>query len=139
MTPAIRSAFDGEMNAARSAFGAMRYGDAVPHLERPHVLGQRYFLAHLITHWWMLRVGCVRRDSREVVGQLTRILAVFPGYLFGWVPAGNTGGANVSAVRPMPLPADLAQPLHSYARGRGVASRVVVWTLLFGLAWLVLH
>jgi hypothetical protein len=24
-----------------------------------------------------------------------------------WVPVGNTGGANVSAMRPMPVPSDL--------------------------------
>jgi hypothetical protein len=24
-----------------------------------------------------------------------------------WVPVGNTGGANVSAARPMPVPSDL--------------------------------
>jgi hypothetical protein len=24
-----------------------------------------------------------------------------------WVPEGNTGGANVSAIQPMPIPADL--------------------------------
>ena len=54
----------------------------------------------------MLRVGWSRRDFREVVGQVPRIIAAT---LFSriWVPVGNTGGTNVSAMRPMPIPADL--------------------------------
>jgi hypothetical protein len=54
----------------------------------------------------MLAVGWQRRDGREVFGQLTRIVAAA---LFSrlWVPVGNTGGANVSAVKPMPVPPDL--------------------------------
>ena len=33
-----------------------------------------------------------------------------------WVPAGNTGGANVSAMRPMPVPPDLQALLDSVRR-----------------------
>lgn len=45
-------------------------------------------------------------DHRELVGQSTRVVAAL---LFSrlWVPIGNTGGANVSAFRPMPVPDDL--------------------------------
>ena len=32
----------------------------------------------------------------------------------GWVPHGNTGGANVSPTRPMPIPADLRQQIDSF-------------------------
>jgi len=37
------------------------------------------------------------------------MLAVAPAAIFRWVPIGNTGGANVSALKPMPIPADLAE------------------------------
>ena len=54
----------------------------------------------------MLGIAWQRRDLREIPGQLTRIVAAA---LFSrlWVPVGNTGGANVSAMRPMPVPPDL--------------------------------
>ena len=42
----------------------------------------------------------------EFAGQLTRIAAAAV-FSHLWVPVGNTGGANVSAMRPMPVPSDL--------------------------------
>jgi hypothetical protein len=55
----------------------------------------------------MLRIGWINRDAREILGQSARIPAAL---LFSrvWVPVGNTGGSNVSAFEPMPVPADLA-------------------------------
>ena len=41
-------------------------------------------------------------------GQLLRIVGAATKTFIGLVPAGNTGGANVSAVRPMPLDPELA-------------------------------
>jgi len=63
----------------------------------------------------MLSVGWARRDARELAGQLSRLVAAA---LFSrlWVPAGNTGGANVSALRPMPVPDDLRALLDDDAR-----------------------
>ena len=79
---------------------------AFAHLERAHILSQRLMVMHVRTHMAMLRIGWRRRDIRELLGQSTRIVAatVFSRI---WVPTGNTGGANVSAFRPMPIPEDL--------------------------------
>lgn len=78
---------------------------AFAHLERAHILSQRLMVMHVRTHMAMLRIGWRRRDIRELPGQLTRIVAAT---FFSriWVPTGNTGGANVSAFRPMPIPED---------------------------------
>lgn len=69
--------------------------------------GQRSTRAHVRAHWEMLCVAWTRKDRRELLGQVSRLFAAS---LFSrvWVPEGNTGGANVSAFRPMPIPADLA-------------------------------
>ena len=40
-------------------------------------------------------------------GQLMRIALVPVGHLFGRLPVGNTGGANVSAFKPMAIPPEL--------------------------------
>ena len=55
----------------------------------------------------MLGYGIRHRDRREVAGQLVRSLVAGPGSALGRYPLGNTGGADVSAVAPMPIPADL--------------------------------
>jgi hypothetical protein len=34
----------------------------------------------------------------------------------GWLPHGNTGGANVSPFRPMPIPPDLQQQIDAASR-----------------------
>jgi hypothetical protein len=60
--------------------------------------------------------GLRTRNGYEVLGQLPRIVFGFLGSLVGRVPVGNTGGANVKAERPMPIPADLQQVLTDTAR-----------------------
>ncbi len=102
----IGLAFDREWALARTARREGDFERAFHHLERAHILGQRRTWRHLKSHIGMLQLGWRRSDVREVAGQLPRIVAAA---LFSrlWVPAGNTGGANVSAFRPMPVPADL--------------------------------
>ena len=87
----LRAAWQAERDAARAA---RRAGDSPRewrHLERAHIL-----------------VAAVRRgEVRETVGQLARVLLAAPGSISGRYPVGNTGGADVSAFRPMPVPDDL--------------------------------
>lgn len=118
MTPGLKAAFDQEWNAAREARRAGDLQRAFAHLERAHILSQRHTLRHMRSHLGMLRVGWQRKDGREVAGQLARVLAAS---LFSriWIPVGNTGGANVSATLPMPIPEDLRAFLDE--RGHGIA------------------
>lgn len=113
MSPVLKAAFAAEMDAARRHCAEGDLDAAFARLERAHVLGQRDTLRHVQSHLWMLRVGWRRRDGHELRGQLLRILAAL---LFSrvWVPAGNTGGANVSAVKPMAVPADLRALLDAH-------------------------
>ncbi|GAB3242793.1 hypothetical protein GCM10027346_39160 [Hymenobacter seoulensis] len=62
----------------------------------------------------MLLHGLRTRNLREIIGQLPRIVFGFLGSLVGQVPTGNTGGANVKAEQPMPVPADLQHLLTQY-------------------------
>lgn len=103
----LRAAFNKEMQQARTLYAEQRYPQCFHHLERAHILGQRHYVPHVNNHYWMLKVGWRLRDAREVVGQLLRIVGSV-GSLIGWIPIGNTGGANVSAIKPMPIPPDLA-------------------------------
>lgn len=97
----------------QSAVDARNKGDlnlAFHHYERAHILSQKYTLPHIKSHLGMLRIGFLRKDLREIFGQCVRVVAAL---IFSklWVPIGNTGGANVSALKPMPIPHDLRQLL----------------------------
>lgn len=117
MGPIAKQAFE---QAIADAHAARQRGElevAFAALERAHVLGQRDTWAHLRSHGMMLCIGWLRRDTREAWGQITRLVAAA---LFSrvWVPAGNTGGANVSALRRMPIDADLQAVLKADAASR---------------------
>jgi hypothetical protein len=68
-------------------------------------------------HGHMLEFALRHGLLREALGQITRLLLAAPLSLVGLIPAGNTGGSNVSGLRPMPVPAEL-QHLIDDARAR---------------------
>ena len=115
MTGALRTAYDAELSAAATAAARGEAEVAFRHLERAHVLSQRHTAQHVHVHWLMLRLGASVGSWREVLGQASRIVAAA---LFSriWVPAGNTGRANVSALKPMPVPDDLRSLLDNGGR-----------------------
>lgn len=104
-----RIAFEAEALAAKEAWRRGDLDTAFQRLERAHILGQPWAAPHNWTHWMMLRIGWRRRDVREIRGQVLRLAAGGALSWLGWLPAGNTGGADVSPTRPMPLPEDLAR------------------------------
>lgn len=108
MRDTLKAAYKQELAASRSAQSRGDSDAAFQHLERAHILRQRFAFAHAATHLRMLRLGWKRRDVREIRGQLTRALAAL---VFSriWVPRGNTGRARVSAFAQMPVPDDLAR------------------------------
>lgn len=113
----IRPSVQAELDAAAIAESRGEFDTAFRHLERAHVLGQAATREHMRVHWAMWRLALRRRDRREAAGQLWRtVAAAFKTWL--WVPTGNTGGANVSGFKRMPVPADLQRHIDA-ARGLG--------------------
>jgi hypothetical protein len=104
---AVRRTWANEYTAAQHARDAGDTTGEWHHLERAHILSQPLAVAHLRTHGAMLASGIRHRDQREVVGQLVRLVVAGPGSVLGRYPLGNTGGANVNALTPMPIPDDL--------------------------------
>ena len=106
----IRAAFNCEMEKGMQLYADNKLEASFIHLERAHILGQKYIWPHVISHWWMLKIGYKHRSFREVFGQTTRIIASI---LFSriWVPLGNTGGTNISAFKRMTIPEDLKKIL----------------------------
>ena len=106
MTADLLSAYVAELASASKARANGDVEGAFQHLGRAHIVSQRLTWQHVHVHWLMLKLGASIGDWREIRGQLSRIVAaaVFSRI---WVPVGNTGRANVSALKPMPMPEDL--------------------------------
>jgi hypothetical protein len=103
----LREAWSVELAAARSARSTGDTSAEWTHLERAHILSQPMAGPHVRTHVAMLAAALRRRDRHELVGQLFRTIVAAPGSITGKYPVGNTGGADVSAFAPMPIPNDL--------------------------------
>ncbi|WP_235294018.1 DUF3703 domain-containing protein [Portibacter lacus] len=87
------------------------YERAWAHLERAHIIGQRYPLAHTSVHWKMLKFGFRIKSSKEIIGQIPRLLVGGVKSFVGKIPVGNPGGANVPPLKPFPIAGDLQQIL----------------------------
>ncbi len=83
-------------------------------LERAHVIGQAFPYEHTEVHWLMLKFGIRIKSVSEIFGQIPRLLVGGIKSFVGVIPKGNTGGANVSALKPMEIPKDLKEILDKY-------------------------
>ncbi len=79
------------------------------HLERAHILGQAWPIEHTYVHWEMFKFGIHIKSTREILGQLPRLLVGGVKSFVGVIPVGNTGGADVPPLMPMEIPDDLKQ------------------------------
>ena len=109
MNERLRAAFESEMAVAARALRERRHDACLLHLERAHILGQRFLVPHLRSHWWMFRAGLQMGDAREVLAQIPRLLLAGPGSLLGRNPLGNPGTARVGIFQPVAIPPDLAE------------------------------
>lgn len=72
-------------------------------LERAHVIGQASTYFHVKVHLHMLFWAIRHHQFKEAAGQVLRIIGAAFLTQLGLIPVGNTGGANVSPFKPMPL------------------------------------
>ena len=103
MPKALRPYFQEELQAYHQALGKGQLQTAWRHLERAHVIGQAYPLAHSLVHWKMLRFGIKIKSGKEVIGQVPRLLVGGVKSFVGNVPVGNTGGANIPPLKRLPI------------------------------------
>jgi len=85
---------------------ALQSGDSsasFAHLENAHILGQESTYWHVKVHFQMMLWGVRQKDSHEITGQIIRLIGAALLTLIKGVPIGNTGGSNVSPVKPMPI------------------------------------
>jgi len=113
MPKGLKPFYQAELNMASILLQQGKFQEFWRHYERAHILGQQYPLHHSYVHWQMLKFGFRIKSTKEVLGQITRL--VFGGIksFVGTVPIGNTGGANVPPLKPMEIPEDLASIINN--------------------------
>lgn len=107
----LRNYFEEELKSARACRDRGDVSGAWSVLERAHVLSKSHVTLHLRAHCTMLHLAWTTRDSREIRGQLFRLLIAGPGSALGRAPLGNSGRASVNAFAPMPIPTTLREKL----------------------------
>ena len=102
----LKIEFHKQLQLGRTALKKKEYSTSFYHLENAHVLGQKHIGRHTLSHYWMFVFGIKTNNTKEIVGQVFRILASIIFTLI-WVPKGNTGGTNISPVKPIPIRKEL--------------------------------
>jgi hypothetical protein len=105
--------YNEELTSYKINLNAKNYQLSWHHLERAHIIGQRYPLEHSSVHWKMLLFGVKIKNTKEVLGQIPRLLFGGVKSFVGNVPVGNTGGANVPPLKTMEIPEDIQKIINS--------------------------
>ena len=108
----LKPYFDAELVEYKRELANEQLELAWNHLERAHILGQKYPFAHTFVHWKMLQFGFKIKNAKEIFGQIPRLLVGGVKSFVGHIPVGNTGGANVPPLRAMEIPEDIQKILN---------------------------
>jgi len=114
----LKPYFEKELIAYREELSSGHLQSAWAHLERAHIIGQKYPMAHTRVHWLMLQFGIRIKSVKEVLGQLPRLLFGGIKSFVGKVPLGNPGGADVPPLKPFPI----SEELHDIFAKAGIAN-----------------
>jgi hypothetical protein len=105
----LKPYFDDELKAYYSSVKDNNLHQAWQHLEKAHVIGQAYPFQHSFVHWKMLRFGIRIKSSKEVIGQIPRLLVGGVKSFVGKIPIGNTGGADIPPFKSLPLEQEILE------------------------------
>ena len=117
MNPELRVAFDREISLGEELLASGNLESAFKHMERAHVLGQKFVAPHSKAHWLMLKLELRRRRIGAAFGQVTRLLLGMIGSAVGVVPVGNTGGSDIGMFRRLPIAPELQELIDGSASG----------------------
>lgn len=114
MPQGLRVSYQHELTCYVKNLEAGELQTAWRHLERAHILGQPWAAEHTAVHWLMLKFGFRIKNSREILGQIPRLLVGGVKSFVGKIPVGNTGGANVPPLKAMEVPEDIKEMMRPF-------------------------
>ncbi len=103
----LNTFYKNELRLAQITFNKSDLTTSWRHLERAHIIAQPYPIEHKAVHWKMLLFSIKIKSTKEVLGQIPRLLVGGVKSFVGVIPVGNTGGANVPPLKSMEIPQDL--------------------------------
>ena len=103
MPKSLKPFFQKELNDYKAAILHNDLHTAWRHLEKAHVIGQAYPYEHSYVHWKMFLFGIKIKNTKEIIGQIPRLLVGGVKSFVGKIPVGNTGGANVPPLKSLPI------------------------------------
>jgi len=103
----LKPYYKAELNKYRTEYSNRDLKKAWNHLERAHIIGQKYPYAHTFVHWKMLQFGIKIKNRKEIMGQIPRLTFGGVKSFVGKIPLGNPGGANVPPLKPFPIENEL--------------------------------
>ena len=106
MKKLLKIEFYNQLKLGKKALKKRDYQASFYHLENAHILGQKHLFRHTLSHYWMFIYAIKTKNLKEVIGQIFRIIASILFTLI-WVPLGNTGGSNISPIKPIPIRKEL--------------------------------
>ena len=109
MPKKLKPFYEEEFRAYKQHLEAGALQQAWSHLERAHVIGQAYPYQHSYVHFKMLQFGIKIKSGREVLGQIPRLLVGGVKSFAGRIPVGNTCGANVPPLKPLPISPEILE------------------------------
>lgn len=107
MPAKLKPYFLAELDAYNKNLNNGNLQQAWSYLERAHIVGQAYPWQHSYIHWRMLLFGFKIKSTKEILGQIPRLLVGGVKSFVGKIPVGNTGGANTPPLKPLPIPTDI--------------------------------
>ena len=107
MPESLKPYFKAELDKYRTEYSIGNLQIAWNHLERAHIIGQKYPYAHTFVHWKMLEFGIKIKNGKEIIGQIPRLIFGGVKSFVGKIPIGNPGGANVPPLKPFPIEQEL--------------------------------
>ena len=107
MPESLKPYFKAEMDKYRTEYSIGNLQIAWNHLERAHIIGQKYPYAHSFVHCKMLQFGIKIKSGKEIIGHIPRLLFGGVKSFVGKIPVGNPGGANVPPLKPFPIEKEL--------------------------------
>jgi len=99
----LKPYYNAELDQYRMEYAIGNLKNAWNHLERAHIIGQKYPYAHTFVHWKMLQFGFKIKSGKEIIGQIPRLIFGGVKSFVGKIPVGNPGGSNVPPLKAFPI------------------------------------
>lgn len=105
----LKPYYNAELEKYRIEYSKGNLKSAWNHLERAHIIGQKYPSSHTFVHWKMLQFGFKIKSGKEIIGQIPRLIFGGVKSFIGKIPVGNPGGANVPPLKSFPIEEELKE------------------------------